>query len=115
VIFQTLGKSPSTIGVDVRQGLIVGRRDPDAEDNPDLDLSPHLAREHGVSRQHAMLLPSNEGMYLVDMGSKNGTWVNGVYLDPGVRYPLHSNDRVEFGLLRLTVRSVSLLGKGARD
>lgn len=110
VIFVVGGSQVTTIGLDVRQPLVIGRADGDHEQpDPDLDLTSHLALEHGVSRQHAVLIPSADGLYLADLGSTNGTWVNGQFVGPGERFPLSVGDRVEFGLLRLVVRSVAPL------
>jgi hypothetical protein len=111
LILTTTGKKSSTIGLDVREMLTVGRADPDGERQPDLDLTPHLAIEHGVSRLHAALLPASDGLYIVDMESTNGTWINGNYLVPGERYALNIGDRLELGLLRLMIKSVNLFAR----
>lgn len=111
IIFYTTLEPPSIIGLDVRSALVVGRIDPLYDERPDLDLSPHLGLDYGVSRRHATLIPSVEGLYLSDLGSKNGTWINGMYAEPAQRYLLASGDKVEFGLLRLVVRSVTMLGR----
>ncbi len=111
LIMTTTGKRPSTIGLDVRQSLVIGRADPDESQSPDLDLTPHSALDQGVSRQHAVLIPTSEALYLVDLDSTNGTWINGDYLDPGQRYALNAGDRVELGLLRLLVKSISVLSR----
>lgn len=109
VIFQTVGIAAATIGLDVRQPVLVGRSDPQSEFGPGLDLGPHLAAEQGVSRRHAMLTPDIDHLYLTDLESTNGTWVNGAYLEPGRRHPLATGDQIELGLMRLVVRSVSPL------
>ncbi len=111
LILITAARKPSTIGLDVRETLVIGRADPEGSQNPDFDLTPHLALEHGVSRQHAVLIPTGEALYLVDLDSTNGTWINGSYLEPGQRYPLNVGDRVELGLLRLVVKSVGPLSR----
>ena len=66
----------------------------------------------GVSRQHALLLPADEGLYLIDLDSTNGTWINGLYLQPGQKYPLRTGDVVEFGLLKMLVRVVGAVPRG---
>ena len=50
----------------------------------------------------------SEGLYIADLGSKNGTWVNGEFLEPGNRHQLAPSDCIELGLLRLVVRSITL-------
>jgi hypothetical protein len=117
VIFQTIGSGPKVLGVDVSDVAVVGRSDQIAPGNPDLDLEPFGAQEHGVSRRHAILLPADDGLVLIDLESTNGTWINGVYLQPGQKYRLRAGDRVEFGRLRLIVRVVGemLQGGGAEE
>lgn len=99
---------PTTLGLDVRQELVMGRSDTGDKSAPGLDLAPYLAADQGVSRQHAVLLPMTEGLYIGDLGSKNGTWINGQFLEPGARHQLAPGDVVELGLLRLAVRSITL-------
>ncbi len=48
-----------------------------------------------VSREHAHFLRETDGAYVVDQGSRHGTFVNGERV---VRRKLARNDRVEFGV-----------------
>ena len=47
-----------------------------------------------VSRDHAAIIQEMGGFYLVDQGSKHGTYVNGERVE---RHRLQPNDRLEFG------------------
>jgi phosphoserine phosphatase RsbU/P len=47
-----------------------------------------------VSRDHALIVLEDDGFFLVDQGSKHGTFVNGERIQ---RQKLESNDRLEFG------------------
>jgi hypothetical protein len=114
LILTVLSDKQSTIGLDVREMLTIGREDPDGT-QPDLDLTPHLALDHGISRQHAVLIPASEALYLVDLDSKNGTWINGEYITPGERHPLNQGDKIELGLLRLLVKSLAPFSRSAGD
>ncbi len=115
VIFQIIVPDTKVIGVDVHDVAVVGRSDPNANIIPDLDLEPYGAQIYGVSRRHAILLPTDEGLCLIDLDSTNGTWINGVYLQPGQKYRLRSGDRVEFGRLRLVVRVVGAMLTGVPE
>src|SRR3954467_2425051 len=54
--------------------------------------------EHpSVSSHHAELTRQGDGYTLRDIGSTNGTRVNGHTIDPDVEVPLNPNDRLEFG------------------
>lgn len=112
LILRVEGPGKTRIGLDVRQPLTLGRTNPAGDNNnPDLDLTPYLAAEHGVSRLHAVLIPAPEALYLGDLDSANGTWINGDYLEPGERHVLAPGDKIELGLLKLAVLTVTLLNR----
>ncbi len=115
VILQMIQPGQTRIGLNVWKSLIIGRSDLAAGVSPDLDMTPHQAHDLGVSRQHAVLMPGNNALFLSDLESKNGTWVNGKYLPPGVRYPLSEGDQIEFGLIKLVVRTVSPMIRDVED
>jgi predicted component of type VI protein secretion system len=85
---------------------VVGRGDSEDQSQPDLDLSTAGAREAGVSRQHARFVYQGETLYIEDMGSTNGTRINGFDLVAGKSYRLTPGDEIELGSLRLTARVV---------
>jgi hypothetical protein len=68
-------------------GVSIGR-----SDENDLVLD-----DETVSRHHALVVESGERWFLEDRGSFNGTMLNGVRVQPGVRLPLRHGDRVSFG------------------
>ena len=49
-----------------------------------------------VSRRHALIRPTDHGYSIVDLGSRNGTWVNGQPASD-VTVPLRPGDEVELG------------------
>lgn len=56
-----------------------------------------LLRDDSVSQAHAEIAVRDEGVFLTDVGSKNGTWVNGARLEPSVGRWLQPMDRLRFG------------------
>lgn len=50
-----------------------------------------------VSRQHCLLRVTSSGAFLRDLGSRNGTLLNGVLLSEEL--PLHTGDQVQVGQL----------------
>lgn len=60
--------------------------------------------EHQVSRQHARLQQTPQGWTLVDLGSTNGTQVNGHPLRAHAPYPLQPGDRVALGTAVLALQ-----------
>ena len=55
--------------------------------------------DHRVSRQHAEILCEAERCLLVDLGSQNGTFLNGERLVEGNRQPLKNKDEIQIGSL----------------
>lgn len=55
-----------------------------------------------VSRLHAELRPTANGWQVHDLGSSNGTYINGTRLDPG-EWPLRLHDILGFGTITLVV------------
>lgn len=48
----------------------------------------------GVSRQHARILHAEENFFLIDLGSGNGTMLNGTRIRPNEKHLLRNNDLI---------------------
>lgn len=70
---------------------------------PDIDLSPYQAYESGVSRLHANINIGISGVALKDLGSANGTRLNGLRIEPHQEQPLKNGDILTFGKLKIQV------------
>jgi hypothetical protein len=73
-------------------------------DPPDVNLSAYGAREKGVSRKHAVLRVDRRQLLLLDLGSSNGTWLNGAQLTANEPIRLESGDEIRLGKFPLRVR-----------
>jgi CRP-like cAMP-binding protein len=72
------------------------------KDEMTVDLLP-LDSERSLSRRHAKLARSAEGVTVrEEIGTANGTFVNGKRLQTGVPVRLADGDEVTFGLVKLT-------------
>ena len=81
---------------------LIGRRS-DKE-----DIHPEVAvTDPGISRRHARILRAADGaLSLLDLGSMNGTRLNGAPVEPNVAAPLRDGDEVTLGCwTRLAVRA----------
>lgn len=78
---------------------ILGRLDASSSQKPDVDLTPFGALEKGVSRIHAVIARSDDTLTLVDMGSINGTHLNGQRLAPDQPRVLRDGDEIRLGKL----------------
>lgn len=68
---------------------------------PDIDLTPYKAYENGVSRLHAVLRKKKKEVIIMDLGSSNGTYLNGTRLTPENEYPLHHGSTISLGKLKI--------------
>ncbi len=68
-----------------------------------LDLTPFNALEKGVSRTHAALRRGDEMLFIVDMDSTNGTFLNEQPLTPHQPRVVRSGDEIRLGQLVLHV------------
>jgi hypothetical protein len=89
-----------------RRSLVIGRVDAG-------DLQIPIHRDPYVSRRHAEILELGGGWGLRDLGSTNGTRINGAVLEGSEIRVLGADDVIELGCFsRLTVRSRSRLEPG---
>ncbi len=109
VIFEVDAPPPNAVGVDVKGPAIIGRSTALTGSLPDLDLQGFGAASNGISRRHAVLIPFEAGVYLVDLGSTNGTRLNGEALEAGRQYELRKGDLIELGRLKMVVRVLTRL------
>jgi pSer/pThr/pTyr-binding forkhead associated (FHA) protein len=72
---------------------------------PDVDLNPYDAFDKGVSRLHATIRinPENNNIHVIDLGSANGSSVNGFTIPANSEVPLNHGDILSLGKLRLKV------------
>lgn len=76
---------------------LIGRNDPQSGIFVDVDLSGVANEPKAISRRHARIEQEGDRFYLVDLGSRNGTKLNGRLLLPNERTPLWNEDVIEFG------------------
>jgi hypothetical protein len=85
-----------------RQELILGRRDPATGAMPDLDMTPFAGYRMGVSRRHAAIrLAEGTFLDLWDLGSSNGTFLNGTRLVAYRPYRLRDGDEIRLGQMAI--------------
>jgi len=78
----------------------------------DLDINLGFFKENlrGVSRHHIKLRPGRDKLFLLDMGSTNGTYVNGSLVSPASACALKDGDLITLGRLHLRVKIVQRPG-----
>jgi hypothetical protein len=73
-----------------------------------INLDYFNAASLGVSREHIMLRPTKNKLYLLDMDSTNGTLLNGMLISASRAYPLGIRDVITVGKLTFTLNIVGI-------
>lgn len=82
--------------------LRIGRRDPRQNHYPELDLAEH---DRGIaSRHHATIQRDGDFYTIVDLGSTNGTTLNGALITPRQPRRLRHGDRIKIGEVEIEFR-----------
>jgi pSer/pThr/pTyr-binding forkhead associated (FHA) protein len=84
--------------------VIIGRLDAGRAIFPDVDLTSEEGMDRGVSRRHARISLREGQVFVEDLNSLNGTFLNATRLVPELPYPLKDGDQVQFGKLLVTIR-----------
>jgi hypothetical protein len=93
------------ITVPLAEVITVGRVSEIPDDvHPDVDLSGYGAGDLGVSRKHIKIKRKNILVYVTDLGSTNGTLLNGRKLIPNADRLLRNGDELQLGRLKLKVK-----------
>jgi hypothetical protein len=84
--------------------IVVGRKDPDTGESPDVDLTDAGGIDLGVSRRHAAIIrKETTALQIIDRGSPNGTYLNGQRLIANQARILRDGDEVRLGRLVINV------------
>jgi pSer/pThr/pTyr-binding forkhead associated (FHA) protein len=106
-----VGGEPSTaVGLEIATEITVGRADDQTGYMPDLDLLPFGGETAGVSRQHAKICAIDSDLYIIDLGSTNGTRVNDRQVLGDKPTKLNEGDHIEFGNLHVVLNIIRYPG-----
>jgi hypothetical protein len=92
------------LGYDIFGNVIIGRAVDGSE--ADIDLEPYDALAKGVSRQHAMIRPTKQRLFLIDLSSTNGVRHNEIPTGPGMAVTLRNGDIVTLGDLTFEIQII---------
>jgi pSer/pThr/pTyr-binding forkhead associated (FHA) protein len=102
ILFELTGANRGLLAFEILDDVVVGR-DHQGETAPDLDMTILDAVELGVSRQHAILRPTDNHLYVIDLESTNGTHINFYPVGTGRAVALKVHDQLQFGQLNMIV------------
>jgi uncharacterized Zn finger protein (UPF0148 family) len=83
--------------------IIIGRISEDQGVLPDFDLTRFKALENGVSRLHCALKRNKSQTIISDLGSSNGTYLNGSRLPENQETPIRHGDILMLGRLKFQI------------
>ena len=83
--------------------ISIGRLDAATATFPDVDLIADGGMERGVSRRHAKITRKGSELFLEDLDSVNGTFLNGKRLTPYLPHALKDEDEIRLGKLVMRI------------
>jgi hypothetical protein len=89
------------MGFDVYDDAVIGRGT-----HAHIRLDEVGAGEMGVSRRHAVLRPTRDHLYLIDIGSANGTFLNYFSAAPSTPMVIENDDVITLGGLSFVVKII---------
>jgi class 3 adenylate cyclase len=92
--------------VQARTPAILGRAHPDTTPHPDVDLTEVDPRRQ-VSRRHARVETDGGHIFITDLGSTNGTWVDERRLPPGGTVTAGPGVHLRLGDVEVRVRAAT--------
>jgi hypothetical protein len=86
-----------------KKETLIGRRDVNTGTLPDVDLTSYAGYRMGVSRRHAMIRLQDHRLEIADLGSSNGSTLNGVVMQAHHPYSIRDGDEITLGKMKMRV------------
>jgi pSer/pThr/pTyr-binding forkhead associated (FHA) protein len=105
-VYLTVNNSEKPIYITPEQlqsQVVIGRRDPITQQSPPVDLDEHAGYHQGVSRKHAAFQIINGALTINDLGSANGTYLNGAALKMRQPEVISHDDVLKIGQVTVVV------------
>jgi hypothetical protein len=84
--------------------VLLGRPDDNKGIRPDIDLNKHGGAANGVSRVHARVEYREGKLWVTDLGSSNGTFIEGQRITPNAPHQVRAGQTLHLGKLRIVVQ-----------
>jgi ribosomal protein L37AE/L43A len=102
IVFEIKGQK---IELPTSESVLIGRSSETAgSPKPDVSLNAFGAKEYGLSRQHIRIDRHLDIIYVTDLESSNGTYLNSRILTPHMKRIIRSGDELRLGELKIIVR-----------
>jgi pSer/pThr/pTyr-binding forkhead associated (FHA) protein len=103
-----IGPARKQVEMPLDKIIHVGRMDPAQTVLPEIDLSDYDVVDHGVSRRHARIMKQEAKVVIEDLGSVNGTFLNGERLAAYLPKALCSGDLLQLGKLLIEIEILKM-------
>jgi hypothetical protein len=103
LVFMKILETGQTIPLEDGDEFTLGRISGSQPILPDIDLTPYKAYEGGVSRLHATIKIDLNQVTITDLGSANGTRINGKKIAAHQVYPLSNEDILSLGKFKAQI------------
>ncbi len=99
-----IGAGRREVEMRLNKTIHMGRVDPTETVYPEVDLTDSGVPGRSVSRRHARILRQNQVVFIEDLGSFNGTFINGARLAPYIPEAIRDGDTLQLGRLLIEVK-----------
>lgn len=103
VIQLQIGSEKRKVELPLNQSLLIGRLDPVQKVFPEIDVTQDGRAAKSVSRRHATISRQGDRIVVEDLGSVNGTFINGKRLDPYMPDAVNHGDILHLGKLLIEI------------
>jgi pSer/pThr/pTyr-binding forkhead associated (FHA) protein len=108
LLYLKIGENKREVEILLNKFISLGRMDPTANIFPEIDLTYDGDLAKSVSRRHLSIYWQNGTIFIEDLGSINGTFVNGCRLAPYLPEKLNDGDVLQLGRLLIEVKFQSI-------
>jgi pSer/pThr/pTyr-binding forkhead associated (FHA) protein len=99
-----IGRGKREVEARLEKVINIGRVDPTSAIFPEVDLTDESVSSKSVSRRHARIMKRENNVLLEDLGSINGTFINGKRLDPYMSEVLSDGDVLQVGKVPIEIK-----------
>jgi pSer/pThr/pTyr-binding forkhead associated (FHA) protein len=102
-----IGAGKREVEMPLGKAIHMGRMDPALAVLPEIDLTNDDIMDKSISRRHARIVKEGSQVVVEDLGSINGTFINGKRLVSYLPKPLSDGDTLQLGKLLIKVQILS--------
>lgn len=97
VVLSPVGHTDHPLALELQGDVVVGSAPVGDQEEPDINLAARYGDTRDISPRHFMLRPTPSKLFLLDLHSESGTFVNTIRLGTGWAYSLQENDLIGLG------------------